>query len=808
MRLADSLRRYIDAAKKTRDGKASDPQEASVTPPASPVAQPTSTERRPKTPEPESVQFFSQGDTESGNELDWNGLTDSSSSVGLGAETFRLKVWTEVHGKIGDTLAFDTETEALDDKDRAHVPRYVVGQAYAGGDSVFFVKNTDLTAFFKCHENATLVMHHAPFDVEVCVQECGFDFHSQVVGDHLFDVGLLYRLYNLATAGKVPHRWSLDLIVKELLNVSISKDEQVRCTFGKYRQGQQVFYARISPAHLQYAAIDAIVTFQIFQKIWKKIADLGAENLLSHRIQLMGALGLRHIERLGIGVDLARKDQFMKELEASIQADLQKLSQFGYIPGEKGVQKAYERILTEQGVHVPKTATGKLSQQEEHLEAYRQTSPFVAAYLSYKGNEKLKATVEKLSAVRVHTRFDALKDTGRTGSSDPNLQNLPKTNIRDFFVSAPGHCLFNSDYSMIELRALGQICYKRYGYSKMRELINEGRDLHRWFAAIVTGKPEDEITKRERTYAKACNFGFPGGMGIPMFMQIAKISYGINDLTGERAKELKEIWLNAFPEMRQYLADTLTDRHDFSSLSWCSDPQIAVSIFKRIVGGATETTEGKPYSANTLSWAFGTVLSNIAPEYADIRQGSPEILNAVLRETAVTLTGRRRAKAGYSEARNTPFQGLAADGAKIALYNLQRAGFRVVNFIHDEVLIELPINERTLQLAHEAEKIFVGGMEQVVPDVEIAAEWKLLDRWYADKDDAPKGMGHDSILSKDDQGKFVSVALPPQEPIPVDEVAGDSDFEPSYSELRREWAESYGVTLEEAALALRRLGPG
>src|SRR5262249_21238987 len=55
----------------------------------------------------------------------------------------------------------------------------------------------------------------------------------------------------------------------------------------------------------------------------------------------------------------------------------------------------------------------------------------------------------------------------------------------------------------------------------------------------------------------------------------------------------------------------------------------------------------------------------------------------------VTLTGRIRGRVSYAQCRNTPFQGLAADGAKLALWRLIREGYRVIGFVHDEVLVEL-----------------------------------------------------------------------------------------------------------------------
>ncbi|MCY2987635.1 MAG: hypothetical protein NTY19_07195 [Planctomycetota bacterium] len=76
------------------------------------------------------------------------------------------------------------------------------------------------------------------------------------------------------------------------------------------------------------------------------------------------------------------------------------------------------------------------------------------------------------------------------------------------------------------------------------------------------------------------------------------------------------------------------------------------------------------------------------------------------------------------------FQGLAADGAKLGLWRLWRAGFRIVNFIHDEVLIEVPAGSN---LAHQAEIVrylMVKGMREVVPDILVDVEYAVSERWF------------------------------------------------------------------------------
>ena len=80
--------------------------------------------------------------------------------------------------------------------------------------------------------------------------------------------------------------------------------------------------------------------------------------------------------------------------------------------------------------------------------------------------------------------------------------------------------------------------------------------------------------------------------------------------------------------------------------------------------------------------------------------------------------------------RNTPFQGLAADGAKLALWGLYRAGFRAVAFVHDKGLIELPINADHTEAAKRIDRILCETMEELAGSIPIACEFALSDRWY------------------------------------------------------------------------------
>lgn len=96
-----------------------------------------------------------------------------------------------------------------------------------------------------------------------------------------------------------------------------------------------------------------------------------------------------------------------------------------------------------------------------------------------------------------------------------------------------------------------------------------------------------------------------------------------------------------------------------------------------------------------------------------------------------TPTGRRRASVSFSQARNTPFQGLAADGAKLSLWRLYREGFRTVAFVHDEVVVELPEDSDHSAEAEKVVQLMVSSMSEVMDsDIPVEVEFSLSRRWW------------------------------------------------------------------------------
>jgi len=141
--------------------------------------------------------------------------------------------------------------------------------------------------------------------------------------------------------------------------------------------------------------------------------------------------------------------------------------------------------------------------------------------LEHRGLGKLRSTyTDKLPLMlnpdtgRVHTSYhQAGAATGRLSSNDPNLQNIPIRSvdgrrIREAFVAPPGRKIVACDYSQIELRIMAHLS----GDPGLVQAFASGADVHAATAAEVFGLAQDQVTREQRSAAKAINFGLMYGM--------------------------------------------------------------------------------------------------------------------------------------------------------------------------------------------------------------------------------------------------------------------------------------------------------
>ncbi len=206
-----------------------------------------------------------------------------------------------------------------------------------------------------------------------------------------------------------------------------------------------------------------------------------------------------------------------------------------------------------------KTAGGARSTRESELRQMAGDHPIIDAVLRYRELSKLVSTyVDTLPALagpdgRVRTTFLPTGTvTGRVGSRDPNLQNIPiRTEdgraVRRAFVAESGFSLVSIDYSQIELRIAAILS----GDQKLIEIFKEGQDVHSAVASRVFSVPEKDVTPDMRRKAKVINFGILYGMGVNALR--GNLGEGTSR---EEAQEFLNAYFNTFTRLAEYLEET------------------------------------------------------------------------------------------------------------------------------------------------------------------------------------------------------------------------------------------------------------
>ena len=206
-----------------------------------------------------------------------------------------------------------------------------------------------------------------------------------------------------------------------------------------------------------------------------------------------------------------------------------------------------------------KTATGARTTKEEELLKLSDQHEIIVDILSYRELQKLLSTyIEKIPALvspdgRLRAEFlQAGTTTGRMGSKDPNLQNIPiKTEygrrIREAFAAPAGRMLASMDYSQIELRIAAGLS----GDKKLVHAFKAGEDIHATVAAEVFGVAPEEVDYEMRRRAKVINFGILYGMGV----NALRANLG-GTVSREDAATFLQRYFDNFPELRKYVEHT------------------------------------------------------------------------------------------------------------------------------------------------------------------------------------------------------------------------------------------------------------
>ena len=704
------------------------------------------------------------------------GQSELTGSVQLGQQEYNWSWWDGQ--QLRKHFVLDTETGPITGQE---IPRLAM-VSVSDGLHHYVMLPRELPSFLLQHLPYAhhMICHNVAFDfwvmsdylADTAAAEAQNWLWSAVDRDRVHDTMLLAGLVSLAERDTVCQPGLADA-AKLYCDIELEKDTYRT----RYAETIGADWTRLDPGFFKYAVSDAIATYQLYCKLTAaanqltKQADANrAFGFLTEAIQVKAAISLADITRRGMYLDLDKAGELREGVDQSVQesiAALQELVGPGLFhrykkTGELIINKKshlpqknmtvltdhLEAVAVDIGIDPLTTPTGKTTTSvNKFWYQFRGNHPLIEAYCSYTEVTKLRTFLNDLADPVIHPLYKTFVRSGRTSCRSPSIQQLPRgSGVREVVIARPGHLLLIIDYSAIELRTLAAVCYSRYGFSKLGDIIKAGTDPHAYTAAMFAGVGLDQFhqlpdAKHLRQQAKAINFGFPGGLGAATLVSTAKRGYGV-EITEEKANEFRtKLIEEVYPELKLYLSEdsatilarTLQAEASLVRALWSKPSHLGA--LKKVVDGNPFKKDGTPYSEDFVDRVWRQLArTNNNPEFADAvatrdtSDTSP--LRRLMFTPVMTPTGRIRGGVSFTAARNTPFQGLAADGAKLAMWELLKAGYQVIAFVHDEFVIELDKLDDCTARAVDIDRICCEAMQQLVGDIPVTAEYALAERWY------------------------------------------------------------------------------
>lgn len=422
----------------------------------------------------------------------------------------------------------------------------------------------------------------------------------------------------------------------------------------------------------------AYIIYKLQEITMKKLEEINAVDLFNN-IDMPTVTVLANMQWNGMYADLEELNKFGKQLKEQLEIKTKMIYEMAGEEFNINSTKQLGEILFEKmKLPVVKKTKSGYSTDVDVLEKLKSEDPIISEILDYRQLMKLNSTyVEGLKPYinpktkRIHSFFhQTITATGRISSTEPNLQNIPTRfelgkQVRKIFKPEPGKVYIDADYSQIELRVLAHMSEDTH----MVQAFKDGEDIHRQAASKVFKTPMEEVTKEQRSNAKAVNFG---------------IVYGISDFgLGEQLGISRKI-------AKQYIEEYLQE----------------YAGIKNFMDDMKEKAKETGYVETLFNR----------------RRYIPELKsnNYMVRQF------------GERAAMNTPIQGTAADIMKIAMINVykklieENLEAKIVLQVHDEMMIEAPLAE-----AEKVKEIVKTEMESAIKlNVPLIAEVSEAENWY------------------------------------------------------------------------------
>ena len=475
----------------------------------------------------------------------------------------------------------------------------------------------------------------------------------------------------------------LEIDVNEILGDSkSSKVEQINLFDAMQGVGEEEKIKeeqeKAQKAEEKKCTLYAYIIYKLQEITMKKLEEINAVDLFNN-IDMPTVTVLANMQWNGMYADLEELNKFGNQLKEQLEIKTKMIYEMAGEEFNINSTKQLGEILFEKmKLPVVKKTKSGYSTDVDVLEKLKSEDPIISEILDYRQLMKLNSTyVEGLKPYinpktkRIHSFFhQTITATGRISSTEPNLQNIPTRfelgkQVRKIFKPEQGKVYIDADYSQIELRVLAHMSEDTH----MVQAFKNGEDIHRQAASKVFKTPMEEVTKEQRSNAKAVNFG---------------IVYGISDFgLGEQLGISRKI-------AKQYIQEYLQE----------------YAGIKNFMDDMKEKAKETGYVETLFNR----------------RRYIPELKsnNYMVRQF------------GERAAMNTPIQGTAADIMKIAMINVykklieEKLDAKIVLQVHDEMMIEAPLVE-----ADKVKEIVKSEMESAIKlNVPLIAEVSEAENWY------------------------------------------------------------------------------
>lgn len=362
----------------------------------------------------------------------------------------------------------------------------------------------------------------------------------------------------LIDSGRRHH--NLDLLADVYLN---QKKIPIETVIGKGAKAITMDQAPV-PQVSAYACEDADVTFQLYPILSRALQEHEMSDLFNE-IEMPLVDVLIEMEKVGVGLDT----DLLKKLGVDLKKQIEDIEeQIHCIAGEsfninspsqladilfnklgypsQGLKKTKTGVSTAESEMRKLVSRGGLFRElPEKILEYRALTKLISTYI-----EPLPELVHPETG-RLHTSFNqAVTETGRLSSSNPNLQNIPIRNevgkeIRRAFIPAKGNVMVSADYSQMELRILAHVAED----SALIEAFQNNQDIHSATASKIFNTPITQITPEQRRRAKMVNFGIDYGM----------TPFGLSERLGISQNEARDYissYLKQFKGVKRYIETT------------------------------------------------------------------------------------------------------------------------------------------------------------------------------------------------------------------------------------------------------------